>query len=315
MNNPFIYSKENDINASLSETFYMDSSGQSSGIYIGNPPPGYYPKPTINSYKCNFSGSGELQPYSIEGTKICTYCPEASWSGGVKCTWGDSCSWAKNCKWKGWKVKCDWNLKCTSIQKCEWTELTVTYKNNWCDPCWKSPDIVVLPATTVEMTINTNLNIDQFDPSYTLTTTPPTTDVLLTNHRIEICDYDIPVYNGTNVIGYNTKLTTDTSNSGAVDAYLIQTTLVSDYQSTSPTGSFPTIYNIIPGDEAQITNDNGYEYQTYVKLDLYIDTNNTSSWIYFRAKITLYIYDSYGTKLDTTSTEFNINMNSLTKIQ
>lgn len=253
--------------------------------------------PTQNQYICSFSGSGTLEPYSIEGSKLCVYEPNVSWSGGKS-----TCSWKKKKKgWVSWKTL-----------KCDWKTLTVTYKDDWCC-CWKSPDIVVLPTTTIEMTVNTNINMTQSDTSYILTTTPPSSTVNLKDNTISICDYAVK----TDVEDPNTgTLYTDvpsmtinikTNGDSEEPLYIPQKTFISDAN-----GNYPTKISVIP--DTKITkNSGGYTYETHIVMDMYIDKNNTSSWIYYKAKITLYIYDSYGTKLDTTSTEFNLNLKSITK--
>ena len=315
MSNPFIYNKNDDINSSLAESYYPNSYGQISGQYYGNPNTGYYPKPVKNIYKCNFSGSGKLEAFSIAGTT--TYdvdSIEYSWSGGEKCTTEKFCWGVKGCKWKGTKLECKVDWKCSDVVKCEWTELTLTAKTNWSET-WKSSEII-LSETTIDITIDTNLNIDQLNPDYILSITPPTDNVPLTNHRIQICDYNLPLRDASyNVIGYYTKMNTDTSNDSPIDAYLTQSILVSDYTSDQPTGIFPTTYNLLPGDVATTTTEDPFTYETYVKLDLYIDTNNTSSWIYFKANFKLTIYDATtNVKIDSNECDIIINMNSITKI-
>jgi hypothetical protein len=275
MSNPFVYDKLNDPNYSSTT----------------------YPSPTQNQYICSFSGSGTLTPYSIEGCDLCVYSPNVSWSGGKS-----TCSWKKKKKgWVSWKTL-----------KCEWKTLTVTYKDDWCC-CWKSPDIVILPTTTIEMNIDTNININQLDTSYVLTSTPPSSTVNLTNHTISVCDYENQHNNtdpNTGTIYYNVPSMTiniKTNGDSEDPLYIPQKTFISD-----ASGNYPTKINIIP-DSKTTKNSGGYTYETHITMDMYIDTNNTSSWIYYRVKITLYIYDSFGCKLDTTSTDFNLNLKSITK--
>jgi hypothetical protein len=276
MSNPFFYDAANDPN-------YNNTTN--------------YPSPTQNQYKCSFSGSGTLAPYSIEGSKLCVYEPIVNWSGGKT-----KCSWKKKKKgWITWKTL-----------SCDWKTLTITYKDEWCC-CWKSPDIVVMPTTTIDMTVDTNININQSDASYILTSTPPTSAVNLTNHTISVCDYanihDITAENGTTY--YNLPCMTiniKTNGESVAPIYSPQKTFTVD-----ASGNFPTKISIIPSNETE-TKSNGFTYKTNMTMDMYIDTNNTSSWIYFRVKITLDIYDSYGTKIDTTSTDFNLNLKSMSPV-
>ncbi len=272
----------------MSNPFFYDSASD----------PNYNQSPTQNQYKCSFSGSGTLEPYSIEGSKLCVYEPIVSWTGGKS-----TCSWKKKKKgWITWKTL-----------DCDWKTLKITYKDEWCC-CWKSPDIVVMPTTTIDMTIDTNININQSDPSYVLTTTPPTNTVTLTNHTISICDYtnthDVTDEStGTTYYDVPSMTINIKTNGDSMDPiYSPQKTFAAD-----STGNFPTKISIVPDNESTSTS-NGYTYETHMTMDMYIDKNNTSSWIYFRVKITLYIYDSFGIKLDTTSTDFNLNLKSMSKI-
>ena len=53
--------------------------------------------PQKNIYKCQFKGSGILQPVIIEGVKICLYNPKAEWTGGkTKTYWKINFSIFKN---------------------------------------------------------------------------------------------------------------------------------------------------------------------------------------------------------------------------
>lgn len=253
--------------------------------------------PVEKQYSCYFSGAGEFAPYSIEGTKLCLYEPNVSWSGGKT-----TCGWKKKKKsWGSWKSL-----------KCEWKTLTVTYKDDWCC-CWKSPDILVLPTVPIEMSLNTNININQLDKSYVLTTTPPTSTVTLTNSTISICDYSVTaditnpstgvLYPAVPCMTINIKAGEDVKD----PMYIPQKTFIADAN-----GNYPTYINIIP-DIAVTTYKDGYEYETHIIMDMYIDKNNTSSWIYYKVDMTLYIFDSFGTKLDTTSTQFNLDLKSMTE--
>jgi hypothetical protein len=253
-----------------------------------------YPYPTNQQYECSFSGSGTLEEFSIEGSKLCMYTPDVSWSGGKS-----KCSWQKSKK--------SWSKKLI----CDWKTLTVTYKDNWCC-CWKSPDIVVLPTTSIEMTMKTNININQIDSSYRLTTNPPSSNVKLKNYIISVCDYT------------NTQTITDPSGVVYTDVPCMTLYLKTDGKSEDPiyipqktfvvsngSGQFPRKINIIP-DTKTVTKSNGFKYETHIIIDMIIDKTNTTSWIYYKATVTLYIYDdTTGTKLDTTSTTFNMNLKSI----
>ena len=273
----------------MNNPFYYDSASDPNYATIGT---SSYPMPTQNQYKCSFTGSGQIQPFTIEGTELCAYCPDVSWSGGVSCSW-------KKTKWG------------IPVLKCTWTPLVVTYKSDWCE-CWTTPDISLVPATTINMTIDTNININQYDTSYVLTSTPPSSTVTLTNGDITICDYtntqdftnDGVTY--TNVPCMTLKVTVNGDSDDPLYIPIKKFAVVTS-------SYFPTTINII-SNAANSRESNGYTYKTNTSLNMYIDTNNTSSWIYFVANISLDIYDSFGTKWDSTSTTFNLNLQSISEI-
>ena len=253
--------------------------------------------PTQSQYKCSFSGSGSLAPYSIEGTKLCAYEPNVSWSGGKS-----TCSWKKKKKkWGSWKTL-----------NCDWKTLVVKYEDDW-GSCWKSPDIVILPATTIEMTVDTNININQLDSSYILTTTPPSSTVTLTNDSIIIADYnnqhDVTDTTTGTIYPDVPSMTINIKTNGVSEPplYIPQKEFVSDAN-----GNYPTKTSILP-DSKTTKVDDGYTYETHIIMDMYIDKNNTTSWIYYKVDLTLYIFDPYGTKLDTITSVFNLNLKSITK--
>ena len=89
--------------------------------------------------------------------------------------------------------------------------------------------------------------------------------------------------------------------------YIPQKEFVSDAN-----GNYPTKTSILP-DSKTTKVDDGYTYETHIIMDMYIDKNNTTSWIYYKVDLTLYIFDPYGTKLDTITSVFNLNLKSITK--
>lgn len=265
-----------------------------------------YPPPNKQIYNCSFSGQTTIQPYSTNSETLCVPgVPNSTWSGSKVCSWSKQC----------WKSK--WGIKiCGPVLKCSWAKVC-KIKATWI--CETIPSINILPTTTVKLKISTQLNINQLDPNFRLTTTVPSSDITLTNLSIVLGNfnqkYTFNTANGPQTLP-TSQMSVSTSPSSSPPKAPYPNLPPCNFKAVNFTtppsylGNYPISVNISPGTTANTTNNGSYTIKTYTKIDFYIDKTNTASWMYFKVVLTVEIWLG-GSKQSSTTNNFNLNLDNI----